>query len=391
MPSSLSAPLSLQHKLHELDPDERRHRRIQSRACGVETQSDGKALLAFSSNDYLGLANAPELVLAAQESLARWGLGAGSSPLVCGHTEVHEALEFALASFVGMEAALSFSTGYLANIAVMPALLGRGDAIFADRLNHASLVDGALLSRADLHRYGHLDLTQLADQLSRSKAKRKLIVTDSVFSMDGDIAPLADLLALAERHDAWLLVDDAHGFGLLGPQGRGALAEAQLNSPRIILMATLGKAAGVAGAFVAASQNVIDWLLQKARPYMFTTAPPPVLAGALLRSLQLIEGADARRAQLASLIDLLQTELKNTAWQLMPSRTAIQPILIGENDAALALSKKLEAKGFLVPAIRPPTVPPGTSRLRISLCAAHSIEHLQSLCQALREIEAAQR
>ncbi|GAB2881303.1 8-amino-7-oxononanoate synthase [Uliginosibacterium flavum] len=390
MSSAFPAHQALQQQLAELDARAlTRRRRVQSRPCGPATLSDGKPLLAFTSNDYLGLANAPELIAAAQEAVARWGVGSGASALVSGHTEAHEALDHALARFVGCQAALSFSTGYLANLAVMPALLGRGDAIFADRLNHASLVDGALLSRAQLLRYTHLDLVMLEKQLAASKAKRKLIVTDSVFSMDGDTAPLPALLALAERYDAWLLVDDAHGFGVLGPQGRGALAEAQLSSPRLILMATLGKAAGVAGAFVAGSQTLIDWLLQTARPYIFTTAPPPMLAATLLRALGLVEHGDARREHLQAMITALQAGLADTRWQLQSSRTAIQPILIGDNALTLRVAQQLEALGIQVPAIRPPTVPQGTSRLRISLSAAHSLADVERLCAALRSLDCA--
>ncbi|PLK47551.1 8-amino-7-oxononanoate synthase [Uliginosibacterium sp. TH139] len=387
MPLEHPAHEALQAQLAELDAASlKRQHRIQAHACSPVTLADGKSLLAFASNDYLGLANAPELIAAAQTAAARWGVGAGASHLVSGHTEAHQALDEALARFTGFEAALGFATGYLANIAVMPALLGRGDAIFADRLNHASLVDGARLSRAELNRYAHCDLTMLDAQLSASRARRKLIVTDSVFSMDGDVAPLAKLLTLAEQYDAWLLVDDAHGFGVLGPQGRGTLAEAGLNSGRLILMGTLGKAAGVAGAFVAASRTVIDWLLQTARPYIFTTATPPMLAATLQEALTLIAAGDERRAHLQRLIAALTAGLADTPWKLLPSRTAIQPILIGENARTLAISKALESRGLHVPAIRPPTVPQGTARLRVSLSAAHTAEDVTRLCSTLHDL-----
>lgn len=386
-----TAQLTLQQQLAGLEAkDLLRRRRVQTLPCGPATLSEYKPLLAFASNDYLGLANSPALIAATQEAATRWGVGSGASHLVCGHTEAHEALDRALADFVGCEAALSFSTGYLANLAVMPSLLGRGDAIFADKLNHASLVDGALLSRADLQRYNHLDLSMLAGQLAASIAKHKLIATDSVFSMDGDVAPLKQLLALAELHDAWLLVDDAHGFGVLGPQGRGALAEAGLKSARLILMGTLGKAAGVAGAFVAGNRTVIDWLMQTARPYIFTTAAPPMLAATLLRALQLIEHGDERREHLQALIRELHAGLEGTRWQLLSSRTAIQPILIGDNMQALAVAQQLEAHGIQVPAIRPPSVPAGTARLRVSLSAAHTLADVQALCTALRAIKSGQ-
>lgn len=364
-----------------------RRRQISQKPCGPVFETGEKNLLAFASNDYLGLANAPELVEAVREAAQVWGVGAGASHLVSGHFTVHEALEQRLAAFTGFEASLHFSTGYLANLAVMPALLRRGDAIFADRLNHASLVDGALLSRADLHRYPHLDLKALEAALSASHAPRKLIVSDAVFSMDGDIAPLAELLALAEAFDAWLLIDDAHGFGLLGPQGRGALAEAGLASPRLILMGTLGKAAGVAGAFVAASSQVIEWLVQKARPYIFSTASPPLLAATLLKAIDLIERDEKRREMLFAHIARLQDGLSLKRFRLLPSRTAIQPVLVGNNESALLASARLREQGFYVPAIRPPTVPAGTARLRISLSAAHSEDDVQRLVEVLNELD----
>ena len=388
MPRAHSALQALQDQLAELDTKSlRRRRRVQALPCAPHCRSDGMPMLAFASNDYLGFANAPELIEAAQAAAASWGTGSGASALVCGHSQAHEDLDQSLARFTGFDAALSFATGYLANIAVMPALLGRGDAIFADRLNHASLVDGALLARAELNRYAHCDLDMLERQLAASSVRRKLIVSDSVFSMDGDVAPLSGLLSLAEEHDAWLLIDDAHGFGVLGPQGRGGLAEAGLKSDRLIMMGTLGKAAGVAGAFIAGNQTLIDWLLQSARPYIFTTASPPMLAATLLRSLALIEAADTRRAHLQTLIADLRDGLSATRWQLLESRTAIQPVLIGENERALAVSRALEARGILVPAIRPPTVPQGTARLRISLSAAHSPEDVARLCAALCELD----
>jgi 8-amino-7-oxononanoate synthase len=275
----------------------------------------------------------------------------------------------------------------MANAGTIPALVGRGDAIFADRLNHASLVDGALLSRATLHRYPHADLAALERLLADSRAPRKLIVTDAVFSMDGDVAPLAELLALAERFDAWLMVDDAHGFGVLGPHGRGALAQAGLASWRIVLVGTLGKAAGVAGAFVAGHAEVVEWLMQKARTYVFTTGAPPALADALLASLDLVAAGEARRAHLAALIARLRETLRLERWQLMPSHTPIQPVVIGDNVEALAVARALWERGVWVPAIRPPTVPAGTARLRISLSAAHRDEDVVRLAEMLNELE----
>lgn len=365
----------------------RRHRRNNDLPCAPHARVDGRDMLAFCSNDYLGLAGEPLLADALADGARRWGSGSGASHLVSGHYTVQEALEARLAAFVGCARALYFSTGYMANSGLIPALVGRGDAVFADRLNHASLVDGMLLSRADLHRYPHLDLNALAHMLESSSAQRKLIVSDTVFSMDGDIAPLADLLQLAERHDAWLMVDDAHGFGVLGPQGRGAAAEAGLAHWRLIQVGTLGKAAGVYGAFVAGEQDVIEWLMQKTRSYIFTTGSPPALAHTLLAAIEQIEHGDSRRAHLQALISRLREGLSLQRWQLLPSRTPIQPVQIGDNAEALAVAQALWAEGLWVPAIRPPTVPVGTARLRISLSAAHQMADVDRLIKALNRLE----
>lgn len=378
----------LRADLAELDARAlRRVRRSLDTACGPHARVDGRDVLSFCSNDYLGLAAEPALAHALAAGAARWGAGSGASHLVSGHYTVHDRLETRLAEFVGCERALYFSTGYMANAGTIPALVGRGDAIFADRLNHASLVDGALLARATLHRYPHVDLAALERLLADSRAPRKLIVTDAVFSMDGDVAPLAELLALAERFDAWLMVDDAHGFGVLGPHGRGALAQAGLASWRIVLVGTLGKAAGVAGAFVAGHAEVVEWLMQKARTYVFTTGAPPALADALLASLDLVAAGGARRAHLAALIARLRETLRLERWQLMPSHTPIQPVVIGDNVEALAVARALWERGVWVPAIRPPTVPAGTARLRISLSAAHRDEDVVRLAEMLNELE----
>ncbi|NMG01066.1 8-amino-7-oxononanoate synthase [Aromatoleum toluolicum] len=379
---------SLKADLAELDAQSlRRVRRSLDTPCGPHARVDGRDMLAFCSNDYLGLAAEPELAAALKAGADRWGSGSGASHLVSGHYTVHDELERRLAAFVGCERALYLSTGFMANSGVIPALVGRGDAIFADRLNHASLVDGALLSRADLHRYPHADLSALERALAASTAKRKLIVTDSVFSMDGDVAPLAELLALADRFDAWLMVDDAHGFGVLGPDGRGALREAGLASWRLVYIGTLGKAAGVSGAFVAGHADVVEWLMQKARTYIFTTGAPPALATALLKSLDLIEHGSERRRHLAALIEQLHSELKLQRWQLMPSRTPIQPIVIGDNAETVAAARALWDTGLWVPAIRPPTVPQGSARLRISLTAAHTHQDVERLVTALMQLE----
>ena len=350
-------------------------------------QVDGAEVLSFCSNDYLGLAADPRLIAAMQETAASAGAGSGASHLITGHHRMHQMLEQALAAFVGLPAALTFSTGYMANLAVVTALVGRHDAIFADKLNHASLNDAAVLSRASLNRYAHQDLEALEQMLAASSAKRKLVLADAVFSMDGDLAPVTALLALCERYDAWLMLDDAHGFGVLGQHGHGVLEHFGVSSPRIIYMATLGKAAGVAGAFVAGDPVMIDYLLQKARPYIYTTATPPALAGALLAALPIIEQEHARREQLQSLIAALKSGLRLQRWRLAASDMPIQPLIVGSNEAALRVSEILREQGMLVPAIRPPTVPQGTARLRISLSAAHRHEHIARLIAALQAAE----
>jgi 8-amino-7-oxononanoate synthase len=347
---------------------------------------DGKTYLSFCSNDYLGLANHPQLIAALQLGAQQYGVGAGAAHLVSGHTQPHEQLEQALADFVGKPAALLFSTGYMANLGVVQALVGKADTVFADKLNHASLNDAMLLSRADIKRYRHNDMAQLTSLLGQTASGRKLVITDAVFSMDGDFAPLPELLALCERHDAWLLVDDAHGFGVLAEKGNGSLAHFGIASSRIIYMATLGKAAGVFGAFVAAEQVVVDTLINNASSYVYTTATPPALAGAVLESLRLIEQGEKQRAHLQRLIAQLRSGLRDLRWSLMPSTTAIQPLLIGDNQAALNLSAALRERGIWVAAIRPPTVPQGTARLRITLSAAHSATDVTRLIEELHEL-----
>ncbi|TJZ73137.1 8-amino-7-oxononanoate synthase [Chitiniphilus eburneus] len=359
-----------------------RRRRVLESPPGAQARIDGRPLLNFSSNDYLGLASDPALIAAAQAGAARWGAGSGASHLVTGHTAAHQAFEDEFAAFVGKPAALTLASGYQANLAAICALVGREDAVFADKLNHASLNDACLLSRADFRRYPHNDLDALERLLVTSKARRKLIVVDGVFSMDGDLAPLPALLALAERHDAWLYVDDAHGFGVLG-QGRGSAAG--LDAKRLIYMATLGKAAGVAGAAIAAETVVIDYLVNFARPYVYTTAAPPMLAETLRCSLHCIAGDDWRRARLASHVAQLRQGLADSALRLLASTTPIQPLLAPDSATALRWSARLADQGLLVAAIRPPTVP--SARLRITLSAAHQPEHLSTLIAALRQLE----
>jgi 8-amino-7-oxononanoate synthase len=275
----------------------------------------------------------------------------------------------------------------MANLAIVPALVGRGDAVFADKLNHASLIDAAQLTHADSRRYAHGDVAALSAMLESSSARRKLILTDAVFSMDGDIAPLPELLALAERHDAWLVIDDAHGFGVLGEHGRGSLSHFSLPaSRRVVLMGTLGKAAGVAGAFVAADALVIEWLLQRARSYIFTTAASPITAATLVEAVKLIAAADDGRANLLRHIAQLRAGLAGTRWRLLHSDTAIQPIIVGDNAEAVRVAEALLERGLWVPAIRPPTVPKGTARLRVSLSAAHTEAHIAALVDALKAL-----
>ena len=381
-------PADLAAGLAALDATSRRRRRpLVTTPQGPHLTVDGRDYLAFASNDYLGLASHPALVAALQEGAARFGAGAGASHLVSGHLAPHDAAETALAAFLGREAALLFSSGYQANVGVIGALVGRGDAVFADRLAHASLLDGCLLSRAEFQRFRHNDLADLERRLAASTAPAKLIAVDAVYSMDGDEAPLAALLALAERFDAWLYVDDAHGFGVLGPQGRGTLAtHGVAPHPRLVQLATFGKAAGLAGAAVAADAQVIDWLVNTARTAIFTTAMPPALAHALTAMLALVEPADAARDRLAGHVATLRADCAAAGLQLLPSRTAIQPVLIGSDADAVAASLALREAGLWVPAIRPPTVPPGTARLRVSLSAAHTETDVAQLAAQLSQI-----
>ena len=364
-----------------------RKRRLLESPQDRQVKVSGQTLLSFCSNDYLGLANHSDIIAALQQGVAEAGVGSGASHLITGHHRYHERLEQALAEFVRLPATLLFSTGYMANIGIVTALLGRNEAIFADKLNHASLNDAAVLSRATLHRYPHNDMLALEGMLKASTASRKLVVADAVFSMDGDLAPVPEMLALCEQYDAWLLLDDAHGFGVMGIQGRGILSHFNVASERIIYMATLGKAAGVFGAFVAADSVLIEYLIQKARSYIYTTATPPALAASLLRALELIEKEDARRTHLQQLIKYLRTNLQSQGWQLTESMTAIQPLIVGSNEDALRLSEHLLTQGILVPAIRPPTVPKGSARLRISLSAAHTMDDMQQLIEALKKAE----
>ncbi|MET3916455.1 8-amino-7-oxononanoate synthase [Variovorax sp. OAS795] len=378
----------------------RRRRQIAESACAPEQSltlagaGAPRTMLGFSSNDYLGLAAHPALAAALAEGAARYGTGSGGSHLILGHSRAHAELEERLAGWMAPHIpearSLFFCTGYMANLAVLSALGGAEAVIFSESLNHASLIDGARLAKARVERYLHCDVAALDAQLGACDAPVKLIVSDAVFSMDGNIAPVAELLALAERHDAWLVLDDAHGFGVLGATGRGVLQAMGLCSERLVLIGTLGKAAGVSGAFVAAHRTVIDYLVQRARPYIFTTAAPPAIAHALLASLALIEGEEGgiRRARLQARIGQLRRGLgailppDGSAW-LPDSPTAIQPLIVGDNARAMQAMARLDAHGLRVGAIRPPTVPAGTARLRITLSASHSEADVARLLDAM--------
>ncbi|MBM4207562.1 MAG: 8-amino-7-oxononanoate synthase [Gammaproteobacteria bacterium] len=350
---------------------------------GVELIINGKNIINFCSNDYLGMANHPRLIEAYKAGLDKWGVGSGAAHLVCGHSSAHHALEEELAAFTGRERALLFSTGYMANLGVISALAGRGDTVFEDRLNHASLIDGALLSGAKLKRYTHADVGSLQELLINSTVN-KLTVTDGVFSMDGDIAPLPELAALAKQHGAWLMVDDAHGLGVLGDQGRGTLAEFALGQNDVpILIGTFGKALGTFGAFAAGSEELIETLINKARTYIYTTAMPPALAEATRVSLKLVQAENWRRVKLNALITRFRSGAQQLGLPLAESRTPIQPLIIGDPEQTLNISNQLFNKGILIGAIRPPTVPKGSARLRITFSAAHEEKHIDYLLDAL--------
>jgi len=360
-----------------------RSRRIISSPQGVEIVVDDKKLINFSSNDYLGLANHPEVIAAFQSATNQYGVGSGSAHLICGHSQSHHALEEELADFTGRDRALLFSTGYMANMGVISALVGRGDQVFQDRLNHASLLDGGLLSAARSKRYLHNNLDDLADKINPIDG-RTLIVTDGVFSMDGDVAPIKKLSKLALEKDAWLMVDDAHGLGVFGATGAGLIQQAGLSQHDVpILMGTLGKGFGTFGAFIAGSELLIETLIQKARSYVFTTALPAAVAEATRSSLKLVITESWRRDKLQSHVKRFQSGAKQLGLSIMPSESAIQPILIGDSQQAVKISNALLNKGFLVSAIRPPTVPKGEARLRITFSANHHSQHVDQLLAAL--------
>ncbi len=357
------------------------------RVDGAWLERGGRRLLSFCSNDYLGLAQHPALVAALKRAADDDGVGSGSAHLICGHRVAHAALEEALAEWTGRERALLFSTGYMANLGVMQALLERGDVCVQDKLNHACLLDGAQLAGADLKRYPHADVDAAARQLANRDKAPALLATDGVFSMDGDIAPLRELSALCQREGATFMVDDAHGLGVVGARGEGCVADAGLGQDDIpVLMATLGKALGCSGAFVAGPASLIDGLVQSARTYIYTTAMPPALAAATLAAVRLAQAEDWRRERLRALIARFRLGAHELGLPLMPSPTAIQPLLLGEAQAAMDAARALEDQGFLVTAIRPPTVPQGKARLRITLSAAHTDTDVDRLLEALSRV-----
>jgi 8-amino-7-oxononanoate synthase len=396
-----------QQQLDTLDASLLRRRLKQTQSpCDVEVTVAGRLLKAFCSNDYLGFANHPRLVAAMAEGAAQYGVGSGASHLISGHSMAHDLLETELArtqtEHIHDARALFFCTGYLANITAITALAGLGlnavnqnvgISIYSAKLNHASLIDGVKLAaaqtKASVHLFDHTKLADLNEMLQADSSAHKLIVTDGVFSMDGDLAPVADLLAIAEAHDALLIVDDAHGFGVLGKYGHGILEYCQIQSDRIVYIGTLGKAAGVSGAFVCAHKTLMECLIQKGRPYIYSTATPPAIAHTVLASLRLIEGEEgqARRAHLNQLIAIWHHELQLEHWQMSLSKTPIQPLVLGSNAAALLASRQLDEVGYWIPAIRPPTVPEGSARLRITFSANHSTQAVRELIAELQKIE----
>jgi 8-amino-7-oxononanoate synthase len=384
---------SLKSHLNAIDAQGlRRVRHSVASACQPHLVVDGQPLLAFNSNDYLGLASHPLVIDALKEGASLYGAGSGASHLISGHSQAHERLEELLGMMLSPHLpsvrVLSFSTGYMANLGVLSAMadMAKGDiTFFSDALNHASLIDGIRLTREPCQVYRHADVADLSEKLLTCQSTSKVVVTDGVFSMDGDIAPLQNLLRLCEQHGAWLLVDDAHGFGVLGDSGAGVLQHFNLRSEQLIYMGTLGKAAGVSGAFIAAHENFIEWMVQRSRPYIYTTASAPALAHALLTSLRLIRADEGRRrrAHLQNLIQQLTTAPVPSGWTRMHSTTAIQPLVIGSNEQVLRASADLKAQGIWISAIRAPTVPVNTARLRITLSASHTTEDVDRLVRAL--------
>ena len=352
--------------------------------CSSTLSVDGRSLVNFCSNDYLGLASHPNISQALKQAADLYGTGSGASHLVSGHSVVHHQLEEGLAEFTGRPRALLFSAGYMANIGAINALVGRRDLVLQDQLNHASLLDGGRLSQADFKRYKHVDMTSLEQRLEQSSAARKLIVSDGVFSMDGNLAPLPEISTLAKKHSAWLMVDDAHGVGVLGQQGGGLVEELNMTIEQVpVLVGTLGKSFGTFGAFVAGSEALIETLIQFSRSYIYTTALPPAIAAATLASLKIVREETWRRDKLAQLVRRFRRGAEQIGLQLAESNTPIQPVLINNDEKVIQVGQQLRTAGFLVGAIRPPTVPVGTGRLRITFSADHSEEQVDKLVAAL--------
>ena len=357
--------------------------------CAATIMVDGKSQHNFCSNDYLGLAGHPDIAKALQQGADKYGTGSGASHLISGHSQAHEQLEQELAEFTGRPRALLFSTGYMANMGVISALVGRRDLVLQDRLNHASLLDGGLLSRADHQRYKHANTGDLAARLSASNAQRKLVVTDGVFSMDGDLPPLESMAVVTNQHQGWLMVDDAHGFGVLGKNGGGLIEALDLSIDQVpILVGTLGKAFGTFGAFVAGSEALIETLIQFSRSYIYTTALPPAVAVASSASLKILQAESWRREKLVSLVGRFRLGAGQIGLDLMDSQTPIQPVQINNDQRVMEINQQLRAKGFMVGAIRPPTVPAGSGRLRICLSATHTEEQIDQLLEALESVGA---
>lgn len=402
MSNSFNALQMADSQIAQLDTQLLRRRlRVTETACDTKSTVDGRELKTFCSNDYLGLANHPELIAAFAEGAKKFGVGSGASHLISGHNVAHELLEKKLACFqsryIPQARALFFSTGYLANLTAITGLIklaSSGQAsIYSAKLNHASLIDGVRLAssqnKASVTLFDHKQLSLLKKSLQDDPRPLKLIVSDGVFSMDGDLAPLKALVQIAEDYDTLLLIDDAHGFGVLGKHGHGILEQENISSERIIYIGTLGKAAGVSGAFICAHDSFIEWLIQKGRPYIYSTATPPAIAYTLLKSLELIESEEGqnRRAHLRHLIEIWKNEMVFAEWKKSISSTPIQPVILGSNANALLAAKLLDEAGYWIPAIRPPTVPSGSARLRITFSANHSVDDLRQLIHQLNQIE----
>ena len=379
MDATLQAQLNLRREEHLY-----RTRLNVASGCSSTLSVEGRSLINFCSNDYLGLASHPDISLALKQAADLYGTGSGASHLVSGHSVVHQKLEEQLAEYAGRPRALLFSTGYMANMGAINALVGRRDLVLQDQLNHASLLDGGRLSQADFKRYKHVDMASLEQRLEQSSAERKLIVSDGVFSMDGNLAPLSEISTLAEKHNAWLMVDDAHGVGVLGPQGGGLVEQLGMNLKQVpILVGTLGKSFGTFGAFVAGSEALIETLIQFSRSYIYTTAMPPAVAAATLASLKIVRQESWRRDKLVQLVTRFRRGAEQIGLQLGGSNTPIQPVLINNDAKVMQVGQSLRDAGFLVGAIRPPTVPVGTGRLRITFSADHSEEQVDQLVAAL--------